>query len=70
MPDDISVVGIDDLTISAITRPELTTVRLEKKRMGKLAVYRLMNMLQDKDYAPMKILTGAELVQRKSVARI
>ena len=33
VPDDISVVGIDDLTISAITRPELTTVRLEKKRM-------------------------------------
>ena len=70
VPEDISVVGIDDLTISAITRPELTTVRLEKKRMGKLAVYRLMSILQDKDTAPMKILTGAQLVRRKSVAQI
>ena len=70
VPEDISVIGIDDLTISAITRPELTTVRLEKKRMGRLAVYRLMTILQDKDYAPMKILTGAQLVKRKSVVHI
>ena len=69
VPEDVSVMGIDDLTISAITRPELTTVRLEKTRMGRLAIERVLSIAEG-DSAPMKIFTGAKLIRRKSVARI
>jgi DNA-binding LacI/PurR family transcriptional regulator len=68
VPADVSVIGIDDITISTITRPELTTIRLEKRRMGKLAVLRIMQMIKDREDTPMKIFTGAELIERKSVA--
>lgn len=69
VPEDVSVIGIDGLTISAITRPELTTVCLEKTRMGRLAIERILSIAEG-DSAPMKIFTGARLIQRKSVARI
>lgn len=67
VPEDVSVMGIDDLTISAVTRPELTTVRLEKKRMGEVAVRRLLQIMGERKKRVLKILTGCRLVRRQSV---
>lgn len=70
VPDDVSVIGIDDLAISAMTRPELTTIHLEKKRMGGIAVERLLNLIANRDQRPLKIRTNCWLVERHSVKRI
>ncbi len=70
VPDDISVIGIDDLAISAMTRPELTTIHLEKKRMGGIAVERLLDLIANRDQRPLKIRTSCWLVERHSVRRI
>ena len=70
VPEDISVIGIDDLAISAMTRPELTTIHLEKKRMGSAAVERLLSLIADRSQHPLKIMTSCWLVERHSVQAI
>lgn len=70
VPDDISVIGIDDLAISSMTRPELTTIHLEKKRMGGIAVERLLSLIANRDQHPLKIRTSCWLIERHSVKGI
>jgi DNA-binding LacI/PurR family transcriptional regulator len=49
VPDDLSVVGIDDIAMSRMTRPALTTVRLPKQKAGQIAVELLLAVLDDPD---------------------
>jgi LacI family transcriptional regulator len=46
VPDDLSVIGYDDIELSAMINPALTTVRVEKEYMGRLAVRRLLHHMQ------------------------
>ena len=45
MPQDISVIGFDDIIMAAYTNPPLTTVSHPKYRMGQLAVQTLTDEL-------------------------
>lgn len=47
VPDDISVVGFDDISMAAYTNPPLTTVTHPKYRMGQLSVQMLVDQLND-----------------------
>lgn len=49
VPDDVSVVGIDDIAMSRMSRPALTTVRLPKQKAGEIAVELLLGMIDDPD---------------------
>lgn len=65
IPDDISVVGFDDLPIARYTWPPLTTVRQPKRQMGRLAVERLLkpsNGIEENTTVP------GELIVRASTA--
>ncbi len=46
VPEDISVIGIDDIAMAAHTNPPLTTVAQPKYRMGRLAMITLRNMIE------------------------
>ncbi len=46
VPDDISVVGVDDIAMAAHANPPLTTIAQPKYRMGRLAMQTLHRMLQ------------------------
>ncbi len=46
VPDDISVVGVDDIAMAAHANPPLTTISQPKYRMGRLAMQTLRRMLQ------------------------
>lgn len=46
IPEDVSVVGFDDLPFSAISSPALTTLRVPNKEMGKIAVRRLAELVE------------------------
>ena len=45
IPEDISIVGFDDLPFSEIASPPLTTLRVPNKEMGRMAVRRLAEMI-------------------------
>lgn len=68
VPMDVSVIGIDDVAISKIVSPELTTIRIQKQNMGVLAVERLMHIIKAKEEEPIKIVTSAQLIIRKSAS--
>ena len=46
IPDDLSLIGFDDIAFSAHTWPPLTTVRIPKEHLGRLAVARLQGRLR------------------------
>lgn len=69
VPRDISVVGFDDVSTSALINPPLTTMAVPKTNMGSLAVRRLVDLIQGNTGGEIvRISVQPEIVQRKSVA--
>ena len=68
MPDDLSVVGYDDLPMAAWTSPPLTTVRQPIVEKGRLAAHLLIQRLQGKAVTSPPPL-GTSLVVRGSTSR-
>ena len=69
VPEDISVVGFDDVSTSALVNPPLTTMAVPKTNMGGLAVRRLVDLIQGNTGGEVvRISVQPEIVPRKSVA--
>ena len=69
IPQDIAVVGFDNLKISAFIEPKLTTVAKPMYRMGLIAARLLFDLMEDenqKDNEPQEILIQSKLKVRKS----
>ncbi len=67
IPDDVSVIGFDNLPQSANMEPALTTVEVSKRKIGYLAVTILDDLINAAEaQPPVKILVGADLVLRSS----
>jgi LacI family transcriptional regulator len=69
VPDDISIVGFDDIELSAYTSPPLTTVAQPKSRIGALAVDMLLERVSGRRLEPRKVVLQPELCVRASTAR-
>jgi LacI family transcriptional regulator len=65
VPVDLSVVGIDDLDMSAHLAPSLTTVHIPTARIGAEAATMLLRSIRDKT-SPEPIMLPIELVHRRS----
>ena len=66
IPDDIAIIGFDDITISSMVVPGLSTIRFPKKRMGERAVQKLAEMIRLQKFFPEKIILPVELIIRGS----
>jgi LacI family transcriptional regulator len=66
VPDDISVIGFDDLHFASHVRPALTTIRQNMEQIGKLSVETLDKMIQDKEYPAPVVIVPTELILRDS----
>jgi DNA-binding LacI/PurR family transcriptional regulator len=69
VPEDISVVGFDDIAIATLCIPSLTTVRQPLKRMGQTAAKTLLDRLEDKADYVKEIAVEPEFVVRRSSAK-
>jgi DNA-binding LacI/PurR family transcriptional regulator len=69
VPNDVSVVGIDGLFLSALVYPALTTVSLPVDAMASTIVERIMLRLADASAETGEFLFKPTLVERESVAR-
>jgi DNA-binding LacI/PurR family transcriptional regulator len=65
-PNDISVVGIDDVRDSAYSSPPLTTFSVPKYDLGKTAVLILHNLAQDNSLPPARTALLGKLLVRQS----
>lgn len=68
VPDDISVIGFDDIDFSKISTPSLSTMKIPKTLIGTLAVRQICSMIEHYKYSDVKLLVGGELVVRSSTA--
>jgi len=66
IPDDISIVGFDNITFTKIVEPSLTTIHVPKQDMGRTAAERLIEMIETKRNLPMKIEIATRLIKRHS----
>jgi len=67
VPEDISLVGFDNLPASAHGDPPLTTIRVANKEIGAAAITLLKERIENPDKPCSKVLIGGDLVERQSV---
>ena len=70
VPDDISVVGFDDINLCRITSPQLTTIHQDASLKGTLAVNILMDLLEKNPIDNRDVILPISLVERASVKKI
>ena len=69
IPEDFSIISIDDILVSRFVSPALTTMTFDKELLGSCAVDMLYAMISEKEYAPV-LLLPAQLCKRNSVRQI
>ena len=66
VPEDVSVIGFDDIPLAAFQNPALTTVRQPLEEMGAAAARTLLERITGSTETPEEILVEPELAVRKS----
>jgi DNA-binding LacI/PurR family transcriptional regulator len=69
VPEDISVVGFDDVQGAAFSNPGLTTVRQPLQKMGEIAAQTLLDRIENHKACAPEITIEPEFVVRKSTGR-
>lgn len=67
IPDDISIVGFDDINIAQLVSPPLTTIRQDMNLKGRLAVDFMLQLLSGKPLETKEITLPTKLIERDSV---
>jgi len=66
IPQDCAVVGFDDIELSSICTPPLTTIRQPQTKMGVMAMNMLCDLMAGKELANRQVVLDYELVIRES----
>jgi LacI family transcriptional regulator len=70
IPEDLSLIGFDNIEFSSIIHPPLTTIHQPKYEMGQAAVEILLRLGRDKQRrTPESRVLGVELIERQSCGR-
>ena len=70
VPEDISVIGFDDMIVARHTIPLLTTMRVPRFEMGCHAVKRLLEIIANPNQIQTRILFTPQLVVRNSCRKV
>lgn len=66
VPEDVSVIGFDDIQLASYSNPTLTTVRQPLEKMGEIAARTLLNRIENRSEYVAEIAIEPELVIRQS----
>ena len=69
LPEDLSMVGFDDMETSSFVTPSLTTIRQPAYEMGRLGASLLLQHIQNKSYRPVHRILETKLVVRGSTTK-
>lgn len=69
MPEELSVIGFDDIDLAAHVTPGLTTMHVDKISMGRLAVQALANRLEFPETSCVTTVLRPTLIERQSTKR-
>lgn len=70
IPEDVSVTGYDNINLSTVMRPTLTTVLQDKAEMAKQAALCLIKEIESGKKVPRNHVIPAKIVKRESVKKI
>lgn len=70
VPEDVSIIGFDDITISRYLKPALTTMSASLLQMAELAVENLIKSIEEEIAITAKFIVPVKLVERESCKRI
>jgi LacI family transcriptional regulator len=68
VPDDISIIGFDNIPQSALVYPPLTTVQQPLEQMGRVATQMLLSILEAPEKEIRRIELPTELIVRSSTS--
>jgi LacI family transcriptional regulator len=66
-PEDVCLMGFDDVDLAREMRPALTTVRVHKAQMGVLGVRQLLARAQDAEQPALQIVVSTRVIERDTV---
>lgn len=67
IPEDVSIIGFDDIELAHHSSPALTTIRVYKEELGSIAVRHLLKVIAQEWVNPMTMLVPTKLIERESV---
>jgi LacI family transcriptional regulator len=70
IPDDLSIVGYDDLPLARFANPPLTTIVQPKHEMGTIAAKMLLERIRDMDAPSQRKMLDTNMVVRRSTTRV
>lgn len=71
IPEDLSIVGFDNLKVTGLTTPPLTTIEQDRKTIGQKAAETLIKLIEDKEIEePLDNRIPTKLIARNSCIRI
>ena len=70
IPEDISIIGFNDLKLSQYSIPPLTTIKIDTKLIAQETVNSLIELLEGKRDYHKKVFLPIELIERESCQRI
>jgi len=68
VPEQLSIIGFDDIDLAAVVTPALTTIHVHKTWMGTLAVRQLLYRAAEPLQPKVSITLATQLVERASVS--
>lgn len=66
VPEDLSIVGFDNIDLAQHTSPRLTTMRVDKMEMGRLATLLLMNRIEFPEAGRVRAVICPHIIERES----
>lgn len=66
VPEDVSIIGFDDIFLAENTLPSLTTIHVQRTMIGQMAAVTLMNEINSKHPSYYKLIVGGKLIIRNS----
>lgn len=70
VPENLSIIGFDDLSLAAHASPPLTTMHMDREEMGRMAVTLLLEQSLATFNSTRRITLGVDLVERKTTGPI
>jgi LacI family transcriptional regulator len=66
IPQDISIIGFDDIQLASVSFPALSTIRIDKHAMGQKAFEQVLEAIQHPNERPPEITLEVEFVARET----
>ncbi len=66
IPGDLALVGFDNISWAEHSNPPLTTVRIFKEQMGRMAARRILELIEDQEAVPVETVVSTQMVIRNS----